>query len=204
MFAQPQVMSMILYVSKFSEKCQTVYGALPRGVSVLWLDTPEERAHAKRGKSYQITQVPSLVLQRTDGTVSVYVGDQKIMAIFSSMNQPPQPVHHPTPDPEEDYEVVEEEPAPPPRKVYQPEIEEPVPKKSTPKKSAPKKSAPPPEDLEFDEQPETVDEVPTVPKSFRAKTKTLRAKTRAKSSGKSVKEIAKEMEAQGLDSGMEF
>lgn len=104
------------------------------------LDTVESRTAAAHGTYFQITAVPSLAVGHEDGTLQVFVGNEKILRWFESMRRHPPKSKAPE---REEIEDDESEPEEPPKskkkeKVVIEEDDEPEP---TPKPSRRKKSS---------------------------------------------------------------
>jgi len=76
-------------------------------VQIVKLDTQKARNKAKKGKYFQITSVPSLVVMYQDGTLQMFIGKDKIVnwiqQLITSKTQPPT---KPTYDQTEDYETT--------------------------------------------------------------------------------------------------
>lgn len=86
-----QIVNAVLFVSKFSEeskKCSShvLQSRLP--IAIVPLDSKKARNTAKNGNIIQIKNVPSLVVERSDGNVQLFVGTPKISSWLSAMSSP--------------------------------------------------------------------------------------------------------------------
>lgn len=91
------ITEVILFVSTASKACDELFQFLqhnPVQLSIVRLDTQEDRQSALTGQYFQIKQVPTMVVVRDDGNLQLFVGCPNIMRWLSEAlgrNKPPQP-----------------------------------------------------------------------------------------------------------------
>jgi hypothetical protein len=78
----------VLFISTLSKECGTslkyiTNNGLP--VQIVRLDTTEARNKAANGKYFQVRMVPTMVMIYDDGNMEVFIGNDKILPILSSM-----------------------------------------------------------------------------------------------------------------------
>jgi hypothetical protein len=163
MFAQAT-----LFVSSTSKMCGPPFGVVQRfrlPVHVVRLDTSRIRQQVAQGQTFKITQVPTLVVEYTDGNLQVFEEPNKIMAWLTAFAQTAEHQTAPRVPQGED----EDEYQPPPRQPkYQTQPYQPIPSQR--------------EDTdEPNETPISPDPDPNPPKSLYAgKKKKLRRKKKVK------------------------
>jgi len=91
---QTQVSQCILWVSSTSQACSDCTNAimsqqLTRGLvyKIVRLDTAKDREAAKTGMHIQITAVPTMVVEFSDGNVQVIPGTPRIVAFLTSFQK---------------------------------------------------------------------------------------------------------------------
>lgn len=83
-----EISEVILFYSKFSREsvpCVKFIQANRMPVIIIGLDSPEARQKAMTGQTFQIKNVPTLVVSYTNGETQLYVGSPKIMGWFQKI-----------------------------------------------------------------------------------------------------------------------
>jgi hypothetical protein len=80
--------NIIIFISSASQKCTVpIKYASKYKLQIRWvrLDTEESRNMARNGKYFQITSVPTMIINYTDSNIQMFIGVEKIMKILQNL-----------------------------------------------------------------------------------------------------------------------
>lgn len=95
------ISEVVLFVSSVSQACIPCIDFIQRfklPVNLIRLDTVEARNHAKNGKYFSVTIVPTMVVVHDDGNTQMFVGSDKTIQWLKSSISPNKRVQPPQPD----------------------------------------------------------------------------------------------------------
>jgi len=138
------IAEVVLFVSSTSKNCRPCFEYLQEHripISVVRLDTAEQRAIALSGQYFSVKTVPALMIGTEEGQIQLYEGLDKIFPVLEMLKKAhskPVAVATHIEEPEDEVEEIEEEesetPPPPPSKSKS----KPKPKSKSESKPAPK------------------------------------------------------------------
>jgi len=82
--------SVVLFVASLSKTCGvTVKYAMQHSipVQIVKLDTTEARNRAANGRYFQVKMVPTMIVNYDDGNMEVFIGNDKILPVLSSLSR---------------------------------------------------------------------------------------------------------------------
>ena len=94
---KPQIYDVVLFTSKYSNKCQRCEQFIKHHnlrINNISIDTKEAKEYVMSASNIKITHIPTIVVYYQDGTTQVYITEQKILMwlqnLINSISQPVQ------------------------------------------------------------------------------------------------------------------